>query len=158
MEEWLKANPVSFFQYNFNYYFAMGGVQSTVVTDSLCVCLSVCLLTISRKPHTHTNTHTHTIVLWLFWILSGTTRVNRYQKCKTTPTSHHSVFYWPDALPATQPTALKCWRKLHQIFTVLLATVAWSYSGGFAIHDVLLVLLMTLCLHIIELVVCHVFS
>jgi len=25
----------------------------------------------------------------------------------TTPTSHHSVFYRPDALPATQPTGLK---------------------------------------------------
>jgi len=25
----------------------------------------------------------------------------------TTPTSHHSVFYRPDALPATQPTASK---------------------------------------------------
>jgi len=25
----------------------------------------------------------------------------------TTPTSHHSVFYRPDALPAAQPTASK---------------------------------------------------
>ena len=25
----------------------------------------------------------------------------------TTPAPHHSVFYWPDALPATQPTASK---------------------------------------------------
>jgi len=67
------------------------------------------------------------------WILSGTTRVIRYQKgktnldlleqetvsgsgiswaiCKsaprprqiTTPVFHHPVFYRPDALPATQP-------------------------------------------------------
>ena len=29
----------------------------------------------------------------------------------TTPTSHHSVFYRPDALPAAQPTASKHWRK-----------------------------------------------
>ena len=30
------------------------------------------------------NTHTtHTIILLLFWILSGTTRVSRYQKGKT---------------------------------------------------------------------------
>jgi len=77
----------------------------------------------------------------LFWNLSGTTRVSRYQKGKnqegknqsgftgardsecqwhllghmqvctlsqiTTPTSHHSVFYRPDALPAAQPTASK---------------------------------------------------
>ena len=32
--------------------------------------------------HTHT-VHTHTIVLLLFWNLSGTTRVSRYQKGKT---------------------------------------------------------------------------
>jgi len=32
----------------------------------------------------HTNTfYTHTIVLLLFWNLSGTTRVSRYQKGKT---------------------------------------------------------------------------
>jgi len=29
------------------------------------------------------HTHTHTIVLWLFWILSRTTRVIRYQKGKS---------------------------------------------------------------------------
>jgi len=28
----------------------------------------------------------------------------------TTPTSHHLVFYRPDALPAAQPTASKHWR------------------------------------------------
>jgi len=33
--------------------------------------------------HTHTHTHTqHTTVLLLFWNLSGTTRVSRYQKGK----------------------------------------------------------------------------
>jgi len=31
----------------------------------------------------------------------------------TTPTPHHSVFYRPDALPATQPTASKQWRFIH---------------------------------------------
>jgi len=71
------------------------------------------------------------------WTLSGTTQVNRYHKGKTNldlmeqeivsgngiswaicksalrprqvtmPASHHSVFYRPDALPATQPTAAK---------------------------------------------------
>jgi len=78
----------------------------------------------------------HTIILLLFWNLSGTIRVSRYQKGKnqsgftetrdsewqwhllghmqvcnssqiTMPTSHHSVFYRPDALPAAQPTASK---------------------------------------------------
>ena len=29
----------------------------------------------------------------------------------TTPAPHHSVFYRPDALPATQPTASKHWRN-----------------------------------------------
>jgi len=83
--------------------------------------------------------YTTTIVLWLFWILSGTTRVSQYQKgktnldlleqeivsgicwaiCKSAPHSrqitmpvpHHSVFYRPDALPAAQPTATKHWRQ-----------------------------------------------
>ena len=32
----------------------------------------------------------------------------------TTPAPHHSVFYRLDALPATQPTASKHWRQLHQ--------------------------------------------
>jgi len=30
-----------------------------------------------------THTHTHTTVLLLFWNMSGTTRVSRYQKGKT---------------------------------------------------------------------------
>jgi len=72
--------------------------------------------------------------------LSGTTSVSRYQKGKTSldsleqemmsssgiswaicksaprprqitmPTSHHSDFYRPDALPAAQPTVSKHWR------------------------------------------------
>jgi len=29
-----------------------------------------------------THTHTHTIILWLFWSLSGTTKVSHYQKGK----------------------------------------------------------------------------
>ena len=76
------------------------------------------------------NTHTHPSN----GPLSGTTRVSRYQKgktsldfteardsgiswniCKsaprsrqiTTPAPHYSVFYRPDALPAAQPTASK---------------------------------------------------
>ena len=79
------------------------------------------------------HTHTHPFN----GPFSGTTRVRRYQKCKTnldllkqetvsgsgitwaicksapisrqitTPAPHHSVFYRPDALSATQPTASK---------------------------------------------------
>ena len=85
---------------------------------------------------THTNTHTHPFN----GPFSRTTQVGRYQKgrtnldfteardsewqwhqlgiCKsaprsrqiTMPTPHHSVFYRPDALPATQPTVSKHWR------------------------------------------------
>ena len=85
----------------------------------------------------HTNTHTRLTALfpglpgWAstrkvkpIWILlkqetvsgSGISRAI----CKsaprsrqiTTPEPHHSVFYRPDALPATQPTASKHWRRL----------------------------------------------
>ena len=82
---------------------------------------------------TYTHTHTHPFN----GPLSGTTRVSRYQKgkaiwillqqetvsgsgiswatCKfaprsrqiTMPAPHHSVFYRPDALPSTRPTASK---------------------------------------------------
>jgi len=60
--------------------------------------------------------HTHTTILRPSWILSGTTWI-----CKSTtwprhinmPASHRSVFYRPDALPATQPTASKHWRQSH---------------------------------------------
>ena len=82
----------------------------------------------------HTHTHTHPFN----GPFSGTTRVGRYQKgktnldfteargsgiswatCKSTPCSrqittpapHHSVFYRPDALPATQPTESKHWKQ-----------------------------------------------
>ena len=82
------------------------------------------------------DTHTHTQPF--NGPLSRTTRVSRHQKgwillkqetvsgsgiswaiCKSAPQSrqittsapHHSVFYRPDALPATQPTASKHWRK-----------------------------------------------
>jgi len=40
----------------------------------------------------HTHTHTHTIILWLFWMLSRTTRVGWYQKGKITHT-HTQPFY-----------------------------------------------------------------
>jgi len=85
----------------------------------------------------HTDTHTHPFN----GPLSGTTQVSRYQQgkpiwilpkqetvsgsgvswaiCKSAPRSrqiampapHHSVFYRPDGLPATQPTASKHWRQ-----------------------------------------------
>jgi len=88
--------------------------------------------------------------------LFGTTRISRYQKgktnldlveqeivsgsgiiwamCKsaprprqiTTPAPHHLVFYRPDALPATHPTASKHWRYhyLHTWYRVV--QLKWS--------------------------------
>ena len=38
---------------------------------------------INGSMYTHTHTHRHTTVLLLFWDMSGTTRVSRYQKGKT---------------------------------------------------------------------------
>ena len=81
---------------------------------------------------------------------SGTTRVSRYQKgkpiwvflwskrqwssgiswaiCKsasrsrliTMPAPNHSVFYRPNALPTTQPTASKHWRPLYDFLTYVI--------------------------------------
>ena len=92
-----------------------------------------------HQPKKSTTTHTHTHPF--NGPLSGTTQVSRYQKGKTNleilkqeivssrgiswatcksashsrqitmPARHHSVFYRPDALPATQPTASKHWRN-----------------------------------------------
>jgi len=77
----------------------------------------------------HTYTHTHTTVLLLFWNMSGTTRVSRYQKGKTRKVKTNldlleqeivsgSDICWaicksaphptqPRQYPATQPTASK---------------------------------------------------
>ena len=38
---------------------------------------------VGTAASTHTQTHTHTTVLLLFWNMSETTRVSRYQKGKT---------------------------------------------------------------------------
>jgi len=87
-------------------------------------------------PGLDTNTHPHTHTHPFNGPLSGTTQVNRYQKCKTNlefteardsgwqwhqlghnaglhlapdrqPHPTTHVFYRPDALPAAQPTASK---------------------------------------------------
>jgi len=59
------------------------------------------------------------------WILLKQETVSgsgiRWAICKSAPrprqitmsASHHSIFYRPDALPATQPTASKHWRQRH---------------------------------------------
>ena len=88
-----------------------------------------------EHPPTHTHTHTRLTALfpglpaWAgtrkvkpIWILLEQETVGgsgiSWAMCKfaprfrriTTPAPHHSVFYRPDALPATQPTASKHWR------------------------------------------------
>jgi len=49
----------------------------------------------------------------------------------TTPALHHSVFYRPDALPATQPTASKHWRNqtLTRLF-ITSPTFHWNISSS----------------------------
>ena len=42
---------------------------------------------------------------------------------RTTPAPHHSVFYRPDALPATQPTASKYWR--HETMNIMVISRRW---------------------------------
>jgi len=91
-----------------------------------------------KYTHTHTHTHTHTRLTALFpglpgwagtrkvkpiWVILKQETVSgsgiSWAICKSAPRSrqitmpapHHSVFYRPDALPATQPTASKHWRQ-----------------------------------------------
>jgi len=111
----------------------------------LCVCVCVWIFVWGTPPCPSNipgrNTHPFN------GPFSETTQVSRYQKgkpicillkqetvsgsglrwaiCKsalhsrqiTTPAPHHSVYYRPDALPATQPTASKHWRQTYQAKT-----------------------------------------
>jgi len=110
--------------------------------------------------HDITILHTHTRLMALFpglprwtgtrkakpiWILLKQETVSgsgiSWDICKsaprsrqiTTPAPHHSVFYRPDALPATQPTASQHWRHnitilLNFILLLLLATIVEVYN------------------------------
>ena len=89
----------------------------------------------NNNMHAHTHTHTHLTALcpgllgWAttrkvkpIWILLKQETVSgsgiSWAICKSAPRSrkitmpapHHSVFYRPDALPATQPTVSEHWR------------------------------------------------
>jgi len=100
----------------------------------VCVC-------VRARAHAHTHTHTRLMALcpglprWAgtrkvkpIWILLKQETVSgsgiSWAICKsarrsretTTPTPHHSVFYRPDTLPATQPTASKHWRCNFALF------------------------------------------
>ena len=111
-------------------------------TVTSCACqLLRCLWHTHTHTHTETATYsyTHTRLMALFpglprwastrkvkpiWILlkretvSGSGNGWAIRKSAprsrqiTTPATHHSVFYRPDALPAAQPTASKHWRLL----------------------------------------------
>ena len=92
------------------------------------------LLAVTTNYHTHTHTHLMAICPGLprwagnrkvkqIWILLQQETVSgtgiSWAICKsasrsrqtTMPAPNHSVFYRPDALPATQPTASKHWRQ-----------------------------------------------
>jgi len=52
------------------------------------------------------------------------------------PVPHHSVFYRPDALPATQPTASKHWRTLFQNESWIRIWCKWIWkSVGFQLCE-----------------------
>jgi len=99
--------------------------------------------------YTHTHTHTHTTVLLLFWILSGTTQVSRYQKGNTnldlleqeivsgsgicwgpyanlhlTPDNHANILQagCPSCHPTNSVKALKVPRKILGKLLILAAT------------------------------------
>ena len=99
-----------------------------------------CYLHCLRNLTITINTHTHTRLTALcpglpgwagtrnvkpIWILLSGSGIS-WAICKsaprsrqiTTPVPHRSVFYRPDALPATQPTASKHWRHTITINTV----------------------------------------
>jgi len=71
----------------------------------------------SQDCNTRTHAHTHTMGILLkqetvsgsgiSWTICKSAPCSRQI---TTPAPHNSVFYRPDALPATQPTASKHWR------------------------------------------------
>ena len=93
-----------------------------------------CLQIVQLMPHTHTHTHFTALFPGLprwdgtrkvkpIWILLKQETVSgsgiSWTICKSAPRSrqitmpapHRSVFYRPDALPATQPTAPQHWRS-----------------------------------------------
>jgi len=99
----------------------------------ICSSRQVSLITVWWSSHTHTHTRLTALCPGLpgwagtrkvkpIWILLEQEIVSgsdiSWAICKsapsarqiTTPAPHHSVFYRPDALPATKPTASKHWR------------------------------------------------
>ena len=104
-----------------------------VYIDLHCILMDLNFGITSTATHTHTRSTTLCLGLprWAgtrkakpVWILLKQETVSgsgiSWAICKsasrsrqiTMPAPHHSVFYRPDALPATQPTASKHWRQL----------------------------------------------
>jgi len=112
---------------------------------------------VSRRLPVPKKTHTHTTILLLFWNMSGTTRVSRYQKgktildlleqetvggsgicwaiCKSAPhprqPHQHPItqfFYRPDALADAQPTASKHWRQVPKKTELHIPEVSYSWT------------------------------
>ena len=113
-----------------------------------CIHLHIYLV-LNQLQHTPHTTHTHLTALfpglprWTgtrkvkpIWILMKQETVSgsgiSWDICKsaphsrqiTTPAPHRSVFYRPEALPATQPTASKHWRQTHHTLTLEYYTTA----------------------------------
>jgi len=70
----------------------------------------------------------------------------------TTPAPHHSVFYRPDALPVTQPTASKHWRQNIYYYTKSFCYLCIVSNSGLFFcplsHCAFLILyLFTACIH-----------
>ena len=97
-----------------------------------------------QYTHTHTHTHTHTRYQ------NGKTNVDfteardswaicksaRHSRQITTPATHHSVFYRPDALPVAQPTASKHWRQvLNSIVRIFYFELYYTLYSGKNISD-----------------------
>ena len=60
----------------------------------------------------------------------------RHSRQITTPATHHSVFYRPDALPIAQPTASKHWRQvLNSIVRIFYFELYYTLYSGKNISD-----------------------
>ena len=111
----------------------MCGWEAKMCDSSLTIATLKCF----RNKHTHTHTRLTALFPGLhrwagtrkgksIWILLKQETVSgsgiSWAMCKsaprsrqiTTPAPHHSVFYRPDALPATQPTASEHWRQIQK--------------------------------------------
>ena len=119
--------------------FAVGCVSHLSTKQLACIQYVTYIFstTLDQPAYTHTHTHTRLTALrpglpgWAgtrkvspIWILLKQETVSgseiRWAICKSAPCSrqitmpapHYSVFYRPDALPATQPTPWKHWRNI----------------------------------------------